>query len=177
MLFGGERAAAGRKGERRRPTWPCARARAQVVTLVALGTLSGIDFAGTSPVMRWRRHRLRVETALPKPIITVRGEQQPGARVVRSAIGISIEMARPEGVLANTTIYYTLSSGGEDLMPSCGIARVPGVSPLPRAGEKYETPIRFCGEDSAVTIRAILCPQPGKISTAKTLKSQYKVLS
>ena len=185
--------------------WPCPRARVQVVALVALGTLSGINFAGTSPVMPPRTRtqsgaaqildhgrrrmkltyerdllapsRLRDELALPKPIITVLGEQQPGAGVVRSAIGISIEMARPEGVLADTTIYYTLSSEGENLRPSCGIAREPGVPASPRAGEKYETPIHFCGQDSAVTIRAILCPQPGSAATAKILKSQYTVPS
>jgi hypothetical protein len=197
----GAAAAAGRTGASRRATWPCGGARAQVVALVALGTLSGIDFAGTSPVMPPRsrtqsgaaqildhgRRRmklyerdllapshLRDEPALQKPIITVRGEQQPGAGVVRSAIGISIEMARPEGVLADTTIYYTLSSEGENLRPSCGTAE---VLPSQRAGEKYETPIHFCGQDSAVTIRAILCPQPGSAATAKILKSQYTVPS
>ena len=180
----GAAAVAGRTGARRRARWPCARARAQIVALVALGTLAGIDFARTSPVMPTRTQtqsgaaqildhppsRLSEGPALPKPIITVRGEQKPGAGVVRSAIGISIEMARPEGVLANTTIYYTLSS--EDVRPSCGIARRSELPPSPRAGEKYETPIHFCGEDSAVTIRAILCPQPGSVATVKILKSQ-----
>ena len=101
--------------------------------------------------------RLRADAALPKPIIDVHGQQEWDP-VVRSAAGIAIEMARPEGAPANSTaIYYTMSAE-ESEAPSCGEQLEAGKWQTPPVGTEYEAPIHFCGEDLAVRIRAVLCP-------------------
>jgi hypothetical protein len=93
---------------------------------------------------------------LPPPIIATNEAQ--GQRVVRSSVGITIVIARPVGVHENNTaIYYALQTSEEQEVPSCGVQDDAGKFNSP-TGQEYESSLHFCGDDSEVTVLAILCP-------------------
>ena len=92
--------------------------------------------------------------AIPPPIIAT--NEEPEQQVVRSSVGITIEILRPENVTRNATIYYTMRSSEQDKEPSCGDAENQEKWTKPK-GTEYEGSFHFCGDDGEVTILAILC--------------------
>jgi len=109
------------------------------------------------------------------PIIT--SDYSPDMHVVRSSVGITIEIKRPEDVPTDgTAIFYTMSGETDVDTPSCGI--VEGSKAVPPNGEEYQSSLHFCGNETAVTIRAVLCPhgggnvdQPGVLAAVNSTKS------
>jgi hypothetical protein len=80
--------------------------------------------------------------------------------VVRSAIGITVEITAPanfDATLAkNSQIFYTASPLESDF-PECNSHDENGA--VVAHGQKYEKSFHYCGDTSPVKIRAILCPR------------------
>ena len=95
---------------------------------------------------------------LPTPIIKIRPDLMAG-HVVRSAIGITVEITAPANFNAtlakNSQIFYTASN--ESDFPECNSHDEEGA--VDAHGRKYENSFHYCGETSPVKIRAILCPR------------------
>ena len=90
------------------------------------------------------------------PIIAT--NEEPDQVVVRSSVGITIVIARPEGVDEDkTAIRYTLQTSEEQEVPSCGV-KGSGKWDEPPTGNEYESSLHFCGDDSQVPCLAVLCP-------------------
>jgi hypothetical protein len=97
---------------------------------------------------------------LPTPIIKISPDLMAG-HVVRSAIGITVEITAPANFNAtlakNSQIFYTVSPLESDDFPECTSHDEDGA--VGAHGQKYEKSFHYCGNTSPVKIRAILCPR------------------
>jgi len=138
--------------------------------------------ADSHGLQSWRDHGgLAVTSEMrdtPSPLLDpiITSDYVPGMHVVRSSVGITIEIKRPEDVPTDgTAIFYTMSGETDVDTPSCGI--VDGSKAVPPNGEEYQSSLHFCGNETAVTIRAVLCPhgggndQPGVLAAVNSTKS------
>ena len=158
----------------------------QAVATAALIAILGTRLASASPVMVPRRQasgstraRNHAGNAAVVAVAAASMASSEGAKAGRrnpgqfpepiietfplgTSLGTSIVIVRPEGVENDgTAIYYTMSSD-ENLIPVCGEEGEDGKFRKPPSGTEYEDALHFCGDDSVVVVKAVLCPHGPK---------------